>query len=100
MADMDPQSRVVAIILAMAGREIVGVRNSELADALHVTRSAISRDLAKLQELGIVETMPTDPSKYRLGPKLIQIARAHMEGIALIQAQIDQIQQRYSRQPS
>jgi DNA-binding IclR family transcriptional regulator len=67
---------------------------------LNIARPTISRDLAKLQEAGIVETMPSDATRYRLGPKMIQIARAHAEGIALMQQQIDQVTQRYSRQPS
>jgi Mn-dependent DtxR family transcriptional regulator len=47
MADVDNiHQRVCALIFALAGKEVFGVRNSELADALNVSRPTISSGLA------------------------------------------------------
>ena len=101
MAEPDNiHARVCAILLAMAGREVLGVRNSELADAIEVSRPTISRDLAKLVECGMVEPLPTDQAKFRLGPKLIQVALAHQLGMELIQQKLEEVRQRYTRAPT
>lgn len=92
-------ARLIHMILSMAGHEIHGVRNSELADALGVSRPTITRDLSSLTELGIVEQIPGIKDRWRLGPKMIQISRAHAEGMARIKASIAEIDQRYSRNP-
>lgn len=99
MATDNIHGRICQMILSLAGHEIHGVRNSELADALGVSRPTITRDLSTLTELGIVEQIPGMEGRWRLGPKIIQISRAHAEGMARIKASIAEIDQRYSRNP-
>ncbi|HDZ10049.1 HTH domain-containing protein [Pseudohongiella sp.] len=91
--------RVCQMITAMAGHEVHGLRNSELADALNVSRPTITRDLASLQRIGIVEQIPGMQGRWRLGPKIIQISRAHAEGMARVKSAVAEIEQRFSRNP-
>ncbi|WP_339859103.1 helix-turn-helix domain-containing protein [Pseudohongiella acticola] len=91
--------RVCQMITAMAGHEVHGLRNSQLADALDVSRPTITRDLTTLQRIGVVEEIPGLQGRWRLGPKLIQISRAHAEGMARIKASVAEIEQRFSRTP-
>lgn len=92
--------RICQLIMAMAGNEVQGVRNSELAEALKVSRPTITRDLASLEKIGVVEEIPGMNGRWRLGPKLIQISRAHAEGIARIKSSVAEIEQRFSRTPT
>lgn len=91
--------RVCQLILSMAGHEVMGVRNSELADALQTSRPTITRDLAALEKIGIVEEIPNMPGRWRLGPKIIQVSRAHAESMTRVRANIAEIEQRFSRNP-
>ncbi len=92
--------RVCQLILCMAGHEVMGVRNSELADAMRVSRPTITRDLAALEKIGIVEQIPSMQGRWRLGPKIIQVSRAHTESMARVKANIAEIEQRFSRSPT
>jgi DNA-binding IclR family transcriptional regulator len=92
-------SRVCELIMAMAGHEVHGLRNSQLADALDVSRPTITRDLTTLQQIGVVEQIPGLQGRWRLGPKLIQISRAHAEGMARVKSAVAEIEQRFSRSP-
>ena len=91
--------RVCQLIMAMARHEVQGIRNSELADAVGVSRPTITRDLASLQKIGIVEEIPGLQGRWRLGPKIIQISRAHAEGMARVKSAVAEIEQRFSRTP-
>lgn len=91
--------RVCQLIMKMAGHEVHGIRNSELAEALSVSRPTITRDLAALQKIGVVEEIPGMTGRWRLGPKLIQISRAHAEGMSRVKAAVTEIEQRFSRSP-
>lgn len=94
------QERICRLILAMAGHEIMGVRNSELADAMRVSRPTITRDLASLESIGMVEEIPGMQGRWRLGPKIIQVALAHSENLARIKSNTSEIEQRFSRTPT
>lgn len=91
------QQRVLAATVVLAGNEAMGVAPSQLAKALRTSASNITRDLANLVTAGFVEKL--DSGNYRLGPRLVQIAIAHQRGLADIKARVDEIEQRYSRNP-
>jgi len=94
------QQRAAMILSLLAGHEVDGVSNGALAKAFSVTSAAISQDLKLLQGIGFVETIPgITPNRYRLGPKLVQIAIAHQRHIEREQVRLDTIKQRYSREP-
>lgn len=92
--------RVFEIVLLMAGHEFNGVRNSELAEALKISRPTVTRDLAALLKIGVVEEIPGLKGRWRLGPKIVQISRAHAEGLARVKHAVLEIEQRFSRTPT
>lgn len=91
--------RIMSIVIALSGHEVHGLRNGELVEATGANRGTISRDLDELQRIGIAEEIPNLPGRWRLGPKIIQIARAHTEGMARVRAAVTEIDQRYTRNP-
>lgn len=91
------QQRVLAIQLLLAGNEFTGVLPSELARALDTSLPNMTRDLFNLEKAGIAERMPT--GRWRLGPKLVQIALAFTTHVGRQSDQLTEIKQRYTRPP-
>lgn len=94
----DAQQRLLKVILLLAGNEFSGLAPSDLAKALDTNPSNITRDLANLKEAGLAEQL-ADTGRWRLGPKLVQIALAFSEHMTRSTARVNEIQQRYTRQP-
>lgn len=92
------QQRILAMALQLAGNEFDGVLPVELARALATTASNVTRDLANLETAGFAERLPT--GRWRLGPKLVQIALAFSTHVAKKADQLDELKQRYTRLPS
>lgn len=91
--------RALRIITVLAGKEITGLRSGEIGKAVQESPSTMTRVLATMEQEGYVERLPAAEERWRLGPKLVQIARAHTNGLAEAQRQIDEVEQRYSRAP-
>lgn len=94
------QQRGFRVMLALAGHEIDGVRPGELADGLTLSASIITRDLANLRSAGLAETLPHDSTRWRLAPRLVQIARAFESHMARAQGALAEVSQRYTREPT
>lgn len=94
----EAQLRLCRAIALLAGNEFDGVAPSELAKALKTNPANITRDLANLVEAGFAEQMP-DSGRYRLGPKLIQIALAFQRHVARVSSRLAELEQRYTREP-
>lgn len=94
------QQRGYRVMLALSGNEIDGVRPGELAEGLQLSASIITRDLANLRSAGLAETLPHDSTRWRLTPKLVQIARAYEAHITRARGALDEVSQRYSRVPA
>lgn len=92
------QQRLLKVVVLLAGNEFSGLAPSDLAKALSTNPSNITRDLANLKEAGIAEQL-ADTGRWRLGPKLVQIALAFSDHMARSSARMSEIQQRYTRQP-
>lgn len=92
------QQRLLKVVVLLAGNEFSGLAPSDLAKALSTNPSNITRDLANLKEAGIAEQM-ADTGRWRLGPKLVQIALGFSDHMARSSARMSEIQQRYTRQP-
>lgn len=92
------QQRLLKVIVLLAGNEFNGLAPSDLAKALNTNPSNITRDLANLKEAGIAEQLG-DTGRWRLGPKLIQIAVAFSDHVSRASARMSELQQRYTRQP-
>lgn len=92
------QQRLLKAIVLLAGNEFSGLAPSDLAKALNTNPSNVTRDLANLKEAGLAEQLP-DTGRWRLGPKLVQIALAFSDQMSRSTSRIDEMQQRYTRQP-
>ena len=92
------QQRLLKAVVLLAGNEFNGLAPSDLAKALNTNPSNVTRDLANLKEAGLAEQLP-DTGRWRLGPKLIQIALAFSDHMSRSSARIEEMQQRYTRQP-
>lgn len=95
----DSQSRGYQVLLTLAGNEFTGLAPSEIAKAVDASPSAITRDLRVLQDAGLAEPI-LETGRWRLGPKLVQIALAFSDHLARSQRKVDEINQRYTRQPN
>lgn len=102
----EAQQRGYRVMLALAGHEFDGVSLTEIATALAQRsgkptsshKNNVFRDLHNLKEAGLAEQLP-DSERWRLTPRLVQIAQAYTRNIARIGSRFDEIQQRYSREP-
>lgn len=92
------QQRLLRAIVLLAGNEFNGLAPSDLAKALKTNPSNVTRDLANLKEAGLAEQLP-DTGRWRLGPKLVQVAVAFSEHMATSADRMAEIRQRYTRQP-
>ena len=94
------QQRVLQTILALAGNEFRGLTNAEVALAVGTSHGNALADVRNLEHAGLAERVPTDPTRWRLGPKLPQIALALLHARDRAQARVDEITQRYTREPT
>lgn len=92
------QQRLLKAVVLLAGNEFNGLAPSDLAKALNTNPSNVTRDLANLKESGLAEQLP-DTGRWRLGPKLVQIALAFSDSMARSSSRMNEINQRYTRQP-
>ncbi len=92
------QQRLLSIQIVLAGHEFNGLAPSEIANSVRTSASNVTHDLANLQEAGLAERVPALENRWRLGPKAIQMFRAHSLGMERIRAQVVEFQQRYSRE--
>ena len=92
------QQRLLKAIVVLAGNEFSGLAPSDLAKALSTSPSNITRDLANLKEAGLAEQLPEN-GRWRLGPKLVQIALAFSDHLSRSQGRMADLQNRYTRQP-
>lgn len=93
------QTRGYRVLLTLAGHEVTGLSPMEIAKAVGANPSAITRDLRVLQDEGLAEPI-LETGRWRLGPKLVQVALAFSDHLARAQRKVDEIQQRYTRQPN
>ena len=94
----DAQERGYQVILTLAGNEFTGLAPGEIAKALDVSPSLITRDLRVLKAAGLAEQI-AETGRWRLGPKLVQIALPFSDHIGRAQRKVDEIEQRYTRTP-
>lgn len=92
------QQRILKVLFALAGHETKGLEPSALAKGLQVAASAITRDLSNLEIAGVAEKMPS--GNYRLLPKIVQISFAFGQELSRERGKLDEIENRYTRQPN
>lgn len=91
--------RACRYLSVLAGHEVDGMRPGQIAEAMSVAPATITRDFKVLADEGFVERVPGMEDRWRLGPKPIQIFRAHELGLQRMQGRVDEVRQRYSREP-
>lgn len=94
------QERGYRVMLLLAGHEFDGLAPGQIADALKTNPSNITRDLRVLQNVGLAEPLPHDPKRWRLAPKLVQIANSYNAHMSEIERRAAEMRQRYSRTPT
>lgn len=101
MADYtsESQQRILRTLTVLAGNEFNGLTPSEVAKAVRTSASNATRDLANLREAGLAEVIQ-ETGRWRLGPKLIQIAVAFSTHLNRAQTRLDELTNRYTRSPS
>ena len=97
--DNGSQQRILRALLILAGNEFNGVAPGELAKAMNESPSTATRDLHNLKEVGFAEQIQ-ETGRWRLGPKLVQVAMAFTDHLTRAQRKLDEINQRYTRQPN
>lgn len=94
------QERGYRVLLALSGKEFHGVAPGEIAKALGVSASNVTRDLRVLQKMGLAEPLADDPRRWRLTPKLVQIAHAFDLQLHKQRRRYEDIAQRFTRDPT
>jgi DNA-binding IclR family transcriptional regulator len=97
--DSRPVDRVVRVIESLAGNTLNGLSPGEIGKAAGASPAQITRLLAQLIRRGVVESARTE-GRYRLGPAIVQIARAHELELARAERDLAEARQRYSRSPT
>lgn len=92
------QERGYKVLLTLAGNEFQGLAPHEIAKAVGTSLSNTTRDLRVLQRAGLAEPIQ-ETGRWRLGPKLIQIAVAFSLHVDSARRRLDEITQRYTRTP-
>lgn len=96
----ESQQKTLAIMIRLAGHEKTGLAPGEIAKATGIPNSNVTRALANLRIAGLAEQVPGMEGRWRLGPKLIQIGLAYTRAIERLRAEVDELEQRYTRDPS
>lgn len=91
------QRRIIATILCLAGNELMGLSTVDVQRALGLKHaSVVTRDLQVLLDMGIAEKIQ-ETGRWRLAPRLIQIARDYEVAIAKASSKVRELEQRYTR---
>lgn len=88
-----------ALIEALSGQSFEGLRNSQIAETTGQSASTTLRRLQDLEALGLVERIQGRDERWRLAPKIVQIAIHHQNELAQLTRRTGEFEQRYSRQP-
>lgn len=92
------QQRILRVLMALAGNEFHGLAPSEIAKGLQILPSTVTRDIQNLLAAGFAEKIE-DTGRWRLGPKLVQVALAFSTELQRARSQVDGITNRYTREP-
>lgn len=92
------QQRILRILVFLGGHEVRGLAPGEIARSLQILPANVTHDLANLREAGLAEPLP-DTNRWRLTPRLPQIALAMLNRISSAKHRIQEVEQRYTRDP-
>ena len=92
----DQLRRAFRAIVVLAGNTVQGMTPGDLAKAVDASPSNITRLLANLKQEGFVEKIE-ETGRWRLGPKMVQIAISFSHDLSRAKTRLDEITQRYTR---
>ena len=90
--DLMDARRALRAVMAMRGTTLTGISNNELAQAMGDSAPNVSRTLQVLVDEGFATKL--DNGRYAPSIALLQIAQAHAEHMARMQARLTEVQQR------
>lgn len=91
--------RAKAVIDALAGHSFDGLRNQQVAEAVGQSAPTTLRDLQALEAIGWAERITGKDERWRLSPRLVQIAIAHSHEVMREEQRLDDFRNRYTRTP-
>tara|TARA_R110001583_G_scaffold195522_3_gene375219 strand:+ start:47707 stop:48012 length:306 start_codon:yes stop_codon:yes gene_type:complete len=94
--DNAAQQRILRAVVVLAGNEFMGIAPGELAKALGESPSTATRDLHNMKEAGFAEQIE-QTGRWRLGPKMVQVALSFSHELTRARTRLDEITQRYTR---
>lgn len=92
------QQRILKILIFLAGHEVDGLAPGEISKGLVIAPSHVTHDLANLRIAGLAEEVEGG-GRWRLSPKLPQIGVAMLNGYDRAKSKLDEVGQRYTRNP-
>ncbi len=96
---MLPVRRAYRLLWALQGHSFDGLRLAQIARALDGSMTATLRLLETAADEGVVERIPGKDEYWRLTPRLVQVANAHGQEMDKLRRRMDEMDQRYTRQP-
>jgi len=99
-APLSAQARLLAVVEALAGHEVLGLRLKEVVDAiaLPVAASTVLRDLETLAEAGWAQQ--TSDSRWMLASRPYQLLHHFYGGLKAIRDRAAEVSSNYTRIPS
>ncbi|WP_374607145.1 helix-turn-helix domain-containing protein [Thermomonas sp.] len=97
---MSKQSITARLLFGLAGHSYRGLRLQQIADGIGESPSTALRNLERMAEDGLAEKSPHDDKAWRLSPRLVQVATAHAQEVLREQRELDEFNQRFTRNPN
>lgn len=92
-------ARSWAVMQALAGHNLDGLRLAQVAGAVRQSASTTLRDLQALDAIGCAERVPGKDDRWRLSPRVVQLALAHLHEVNREDDRLADFRNRYSRTP-
>ena len=89
------QQRILKVLMCLFGHEIDGLTPGQVAKLADITAGNATRDLANLEEAGLIERLPGG-DKVRISPQLGRKALSILHGLDRAKQQLDDITHRYT----
>lgn len=90
----DAQQRVCMIFLALAGQELDGLSQVQIAETIGSTSGRVHHDLRNMASQNMVEKL--DSNRWRLGPRTVQIALDYQSAMQRMFARAEETKARFS----
>ncbi|MDR2092295.1 MAG: helix-turn-helix domain-containing protein [Azoarcus sp.] len=90
--------RALALVEALAGHEVTGMRLRDISAAVGVIESTALRDLRRLESSGWAQQM--EDGRWRLASRPIQCLLNFQNGLAEAENRVAEVRRNYTRTPS